>query len=365
MEKIDYKNLAAKLFCLCVFVLIGILFFKYLFSYTVPFLIAWGIGYMIYPLAVKINKKTKISRKICSIVLVFLLLIIFLSLVFLLGNRLLYEIQNFVDYLTENSDKIAAYFENAFTFINSIGERLPIISNLQNTGFADNLKDNINLFINNIWQSLLERLGSAVPDVARGIVVALPNILLVSLITVIACFYFAADIDVVNTEIKRILSKKASEYLVKFKRRVVSGLKKYLKAYCILFVITFTQLLIGFWILGVDYAFVLAIIIAFVDFLPVFGTGAVLAPWGIIALLMKNYFLGVGIIILFIVMTVIRQIIEPKIVGKSLGVHPILTLITIYLGYKLFGLFGMIFLPIATLVLFSKEENNEKKRNEL
>ena len=104
----------------------------------------------------------------------------------------------------------------------------------------------------------------------------------------------------------------------------------------------------------------MALLIAFIDFLPVFGTGAVLVPWGIISLLMKNYFVGVGIIILFALMTIARQVIEPKIVGKSLGVHPILTLITIYLGYKLFGLFGMVFLPIATLVLLSKEENNEK-----
>ena len=131
----------------------------------------------------------------------------------------------------------------------------------------------------------------------------------------------------------------------------------------LLFLITFVELFVGFLILQVDYAFVLAILIAFVDFLPVLGTGAILAPWGIIALLTKNYFLGIGIIVLFVVMTVIRQIIEPKIVGKSLGVHPILTLIAIYLGYKLFGIVGMIFLPIAALVFFSAdgEEKNAKK----
>lgn len=356
MGKTDYKELASKLFCWCVFALIGILFFKYLFSYTVPFLVSWGIAYLVYPVAVKLNEKTKISRKIWSFFLVFLILITLLSLLFLIGNKILYEIQNFVAYLTENSEKIAEYFEKAFEFFNSIGEKLPILSSFQNTDFFENVSSNISVLINNVWKSLLERLGSAVPDIASAIVMALPNILLVSLISVISSFYFAIDIDTVNKNIKQVLPKKIGDYLSKFKQRGIIGLKKYLKAYCILFVITFAELIIGFWILGVDYAFVLALLISLIDFLPLFGAGAVLAPWGIILLLMKKYFLGIGLIVMFVLMTVIRQIIEPKIVGKSLGVHPILTLITIYLGYKLFGLFGMIFLPIATLILFSKDE---------
>lgn len=362
MEKTDYKNLASKLFCWAIFALIGMLFFKYLFSYTVPFLIAWGIAYMVYPLAKKISSKTKISRKVCSFVIVLLILMILLSLMFLIGNRILYEIQNFVEYLTNNSDKIALYFEKIFDFFNSLTQKLPILSNLKNTGFSENITDNINMFLDNIWQSLLERLGSAVPDVAGKIVTALPNILLVTLITVIACFYFAVDIENINESIVRVLPEKIVKFTLKIKSRFINGLKKYLKAYCILFLITFVELLIGFWVLGVDYAFVLSLLIAFVDFLPVFGTGAVLVPWGIIALLMKNYFLGMGIIILFIVMTIIRQVIEPKIVGKSLGVHPILTLITIYLGFKLFGLVGMIFLPIVTLILLSKDKTENKAK---
>ena len=363
MEKIDYKSLAAKLFCLSVLAIIGLLFFNYLFSYTVPFLISWGIAYAVFPLAKKMSTKTKISRKIWSFVLVLFLLIIILSLLFVIGNRILFEMQNLFTYLTENSEKIAQYFENLFGFFSSLGEKLPILNNLQNTGLSQSISENINALIKNVWQSMLERLGSAVPDIASGIVVALPNILLVSLITVISCFYFAIDVDEVNSKINQLLPPKANDYLMKFKSRIAIGFKKYLKAYCILFLITFVELLMGFWILSVDYAFVLAILISIIDFLPVFGTGVVLAPWGIISLLMKNYFLGIGMIVLFIVMTVVRQIIEPKIVGKSLGVHPILTLITIYLGYKLFGLFGMIFLPIATLIVFSKdeEENTVKK----
>lgn len=363
MGKIDYKSLASKLFCWGIFVIIGLLFFRYIFSYTVPFLISWGIAGAVYPLAKKISAKTKISRKACSFVLVLLILIICLALLFLLGNRILFEIQNLFEYLTDNSEQIAGYFENVFGFFGSLTQKLPILNSLQDTGFAENINQNINTLLDNVWQSILARLGSTVPDVASSIVIALPNILLVSLITVIACFYFAVDVDVVNEKIRSLLPKTVLEFMLKIKSRFVNGFKKYLKAYCILFLITFVELLVGFLVLGIDYAFVLAILIAFIDFLPVFGTGAVLVPWGIILLLMKNYFLGVGIIIIFVLMTVVRQIIEPKIVGRSLGVHPILTLITIYLGFKLFGIAGMIFLPIATLIMFSKdEEGNTAKK---
>ncbi len=362
MEKTDYKGLAAKLFCFGIFALIILVFFKYLFSYTVPFLISWGIAYLVYPIADKLSAKTKISRKICSFFLVFLILLLMLSLIFLIGNRILYEMQNLVGYLTENSDKIAEYFENIFDFFNTLGEKLPILNQLQNTGFSESITGNINALINNVWKSLLERLGSAVPDVASAIVVALPNILLVSLITVVSCFYFAVDIDIVNKNIKKILPKNVIEYLRRFKNKLSIGLKKYVKAYCVLFVITFFELIVGFGILGVDYAFVLSLLISFIDFLPVLGAGAILAPWGIVLLLMKNYFLGIGILIMFVAMTIVRQIIEPKIVGKSLGVHPILTLITIYIGYELFGIFGMVFLPIVTLILLSKEETENIKK---
>ena len=355
MGKIDYRELASKLFCFGVLIFAGVLFFRYFFSYSVPFLIAWVIAYAVFPLAQRMSKKTGISRKICSFLMVLALLMIILVLLIVLINRILFEMQNLVAYLSDNSENIAKHFENAFNFFSSLGEKIPILNKLQNSELSQSISENINILINNVWQSLLEWLGSAIPRVAREVVIALPDILLVSLITVISCFYFAVDIEVVNEKTNKIIPKKISTYIGKLKNRVLIGFKKYLKAYFVLFAITFAELLVGLLILRVDYALVLALLIAFVDFLPVFGTGAILVPWGIVALLMKNYFLGLGIIILFVIMTVVRQVIEPKIIGKSLGVHPIISLITVYIGYRLFGIFGMIILPIIVLIFFSND----------
>lgn len=356
MGNIDYKSLASKLFCFGFFGVLGLLFFKYLFGYTVPFLIAWGVAYLIYPLASKLSTKTKISRKVCSFLLVFLLLILILALIFLLFNRLFYEIQKLLQYLTDNGDSIARYFESIFDFVFSLSQKLPIINKLQDTELTQAITENINSFISGIWQKLLDSLSSAVPDFAADVVGALPSIILVALVTVVACFYFAIDVEMLNDRVVSFLPKTVNYYLQKLKTKLGYGLKRYFKAYLILFLITFGELFVGFLILGIDYSFVLAILIAFVDFLPVFGTPAVLLPWAIILLLMKNYFVGAGMLILLAIIMVVRQVLEPKILGKNLGVHPIVTLITLYLGFELFGLWGMIFLPILVLVLFSKGE---------
>ncbi|MBR2381639.1 MAG: sporulation integral membrane protein YtvI [Clostridia bacterium] len=356
MGKINYRELAFKLFCWGFIFVLGLLFFKYLFGYTIPFLIAWGIAYLVYPIANKLSSKIKISRKVCSFLVLLLLLILILSLVYLAVNRLFYEIKNLLQYLTDNGEAIAVQFKNLFDSLFTVGQKLPIINKLQDEELVKEITENVNLFIEGVWKKLIDALSSAVPNFATGIVMALPNIVLVSLVTVIACFYFAIDIEAVNSKILSFLPEGTRTFLQKLKKKVGFGLKRYLRAYLILFLITFAELFVGFLILGVDYSFVLAILIAFVDFLPVFGTPAVLLPWGIVLLFMKEYFVGVGMLVLASIIMIVRQVIEPKILGKNLGVHPLVTLITLYVGFELFGIFGMVFLPIVVLILFSKGE---------
>ena len=125
--------------------------------------------------------------------------------------------------------------------------------------------------------------------------------------------------------------------------------RKYIKAYGILLALTFVLLLVGLWILRIDYAFLLSFLIALADLLPVIGVGTILIPWGIIMLLQKNFYLGFGLLILYLVISLIRQVAEPKVLGKSLGLHPLLTLFATYVGFSLFGLVGMILAPLVAL----------------
>ena len=133
-------------------------------------------------------------------------------------------------------------------------------------------------------------------------------------------------------------------------KETVTSISQYLKAQGIMMCITFIELLIAFFILKQEYPFTLAVVIAIIDALPILGVGSVLIPWGIYVAIMGNMKLAIGLLVTYAIIIVARQLIEPRIVSSNLGVHPFVTLITMYIGFKLFGLFGLIVGPIVMVV---------------
>lgn len=138
---------------------------------------------------------------------------------------------------------------------------------------------------------------------------------------------------------------------MKLKDNVIGSLGKFIKAYSLIISVTFIELSIGFWILKVPNPFLFGGLIALIDIMPIIGTGAILIPWFIIAFIMGNTTMGVGILILYIIITAVRQTIEPRIVGQQIGLHPIVTLILMYVGAQLMGVLGLLLLPILATIL--------------
>lgn len=353
MEKKDWKTLASILFCIVFFGALVFLFFRYVFVILLPFLIGWIIAAPIYPTAVRISKKTGISKKVCSFVLLLLILLLTGFLISRIGNRIVIELERAGQWLGENGELVAKRADEILSSFISLGDRIPILNQLEKTELLNGIIENIDSLLTRIWEGVMDSISRAIPEIAGGIARSLPSALLFAGVTVISSFYFAGDMDVVNKSVKSVLPRSVSKHLPFLKERVFFTLKKYLKAYLLLFLITFTELLLGFWILGVDYAMLLALAVAAVDFLPVFGTGTVLVPWAVILFFSKNYFLGFGLLVLYAVISVVRQIAEPKILGKSFGLHPLLTLVGIYAGYRLFGFWGMIAIPLLLAIATS------------
>ena len=135
--------------------------------------------------------------------------------------------------------------------------------------------------------------------------------------------------------------------------------KQYLRACLLLGGLTFLQMFIGLAVLGVPYAFLLALLIAAVDFLPLLGTGIILIPWAAVCFLLGQVKLGVGLLVLYGVSSVVRQVLEPKLIGDGLGLHPLLSLISMYAGLRLFGVWGMILAPLAAAGVKSVFGKNE------
>jgi sporulation integral membrane protein YtvI len=176
-------------------------------------------------------------------------------------------------------------------------------------------------------------------------------------VTLLACYYFTAD----NGALKRSLSVGLArltplplrDRLPPLGRRLKRLGQSYLRACLLLGLTTFLLTFIGLAVLRIPYAFLLAILLAVVDLLPLLGTGIILIPWAALCLLLGQVKLGIGLLILYGVSTLIRQILEPKLIGDGLGLHPLVSLGAMYAGLRLFGVWGMILSPLVTAAVVS------------
>lgn len=316
--------------------------FRYALPLLLPFLLAFVISLFIQPIASKIATRTHLSRGVCSVIL--------LLLVFGLGGwglwvgsvRLFASLGNLVERLLSEGGILDAMDTFAW-WLEQIGARFGFVS--QEERSAQSFYDSVMQMVGNMLSSFASRL----PEIAASLFSALPNVLFFLVVSVVACFYFCTDGVQITQGFTKLLPQKWQSKLPYVRKSMRDVFYKYLKAYGILLLLTFALLLGGFWILGIEYAFLLAFLIALADFLPVIGVGTILIPWGIVMLLQKNYFLGFGLLILYLVISLVRQVAEPKVLGKSLGLHPLLTLFATYVGFSLFGLAGMLLAPIVAL----------------
>lgn len=341
----EYKRNLYFCFYLLFALLFAYIFIKYVLRLILPFLISFGIVMSLRPVINTVNKKTKISKKLISIVFVFIISALIALFVFFVFERILSEIRSLAEYLTENSEEIADRFT---LFFKNIGEKIPVINK-----FSDNTAGEYTLsLVLKTLESKLGEIAAALPDKIYKFASSLPEVLLFSAVLIMSAVYACTDYDKISEELGKRLPKKCVAFWRELKMRLKNTVFKYLKASLLLIFITFSELLCGFLILGIGYAFLFAAIISLIDFLPVLGVGTVLLPWAAILLISGNYYLGTGLIIIYGVITIVRQLIEPHIMGKSMGVHPLLMLMAMYIGYGLFGVCGLILMPILSIIIY-------------
>jgi len=162
--------------------------------------------------------------------------------------------------------------------------------------------------------------------------------------------------------VRRILPAGVFSRLVKFKDRFLGISLKYLRSYLVIMLITFVIMLFGLLVLRVKYAVLIAFVVAVLDALPLIGIGTVLVPWSVYQMIFGNFGFGIGLLLLFVFCEVVHQFAEPRIVGKSLGIHPIASIMLLYIGYYLFGFLGLLLVPLISVVfgiLRNKEDSTE------
>ena len=306
-------------------------FIEYLLPVVMPFLIAWLIAAITASPAAKLSRRIKAPERIIRLVMSVLITILFFSLASILIWQGATSIWRFLSDIDEDSriyDMLSMIFSSD----------APVFGDYLPSGLADRISEAVGTLVS----SGLSMLGEGI----ASLVALVPQFFFFIIATLISLVYFTLDYDKITAFLKSILPDKIIGVISKIKGGILFVIKKYILSYSLIMLITYLTLLIGLSILRVPHAVVIALFIALLDILPIIGVGTVLLPWGIFELATADKFLGIGLILLFVVNTIIRQFTEPRIVGKSLDIHPIITLMMIYVGYALFGFVGMLILPI-------------------
>ena len=347
--KVDWQRLASIGICLTLALFFLFLLGKYIPAVFLPFVIAWLMALLTDSIATAICARVKISKKLCSALVLLFLFLTIGALLYFGVNRFISEIENFIGRLTADGGALSESISGLVANFDNIGSRIPLIKELKShehlVGFGDKIDEMIVSFL----RSFASDIGAALTTVATGIIKSLPSIILFVLISIIASFYFALDFEAINGWILRIMPESLHQKIPRLRKQTKSLAARYLKAYSLLMLLTFFELFIGLSVIGADYAFLLAIGISILDILPIFGVGTMLIPWAVFSFFTYDFARGLGLVILWATVTVVRQIAEPKIVGGTIGLHPVVTLIGMYVGFKLFGIVGM-FLAPATII---------------
>lgn len=344
-------------------------FMEYLLGLVAPFIIAFIFAVIMQKPIRFISKKTKAKKGFVACFLVILVLGSLISVLFFIGYKLFAELKDFANYMISRFNDLPGILETLRVWvIDAIGflpDRIEASASEAINGFFNNLIPRVKaegitaiggttgFSTESFDVSMLSAPLGGIWKTIKGIPAFLTGIL----ISIIACFFITCDYDNIVDIVKRNVSEKHEGTIVKTKHILGDIIGKMIKSYATIIFITFCEVAIGLNVLSLfgiyknGYIIAIALCTAVLDILPVLGTGTIMIPWAIYNLFTGNTALAIGLIALYVIITVIRQIIEPRLVAMNVGIHPILTLFGMYVGLQLFGVLGMFVLPISFVLI--------------
>lgn len=327
--------------CLCY------LFLDLLFPFTAAFLSA----VMLSPLSRRIGKKTRMSLRVLRLFLLFLLMAL-LSFLLIIGTiKLLDEAGAFFSTLY---DRLEVLLQKVFDLLEKWRNRSKTISPT-----AETLASAIGKALKNAMSSLSAKSAS----LAAHFAAKLPSMLFSLLIFLLALFYFSFDYEIITAYFHSLVPPKYRPKLEAAKQRILSVGKRFFRAYGLLFALTFAELYLAFLFLKIDHAFLISLIAAALDILPAIGVGVILIPWAVFLLLVGNTSRALVLLGVTLAVTVVRQVAEPHIIGKQFGIHPLASLLSLYLALRLLGVLGILLSPFLALAVSEAINLYRKKIN--
>lgn len=315
-----------------------------LLKFFMPFVIGWIIAMIANPLVKFFEKRLKIVRKHGTWVVIVGVLALVISACYLIISWLVREGMGFVTNLPEMYSSMIAGFHDIENNLSVFTQKLPFdLSNELSNIFA-----NIDTYIGD----LIGTLGAPTLSFAGDIVSHLPNLLVQTIFMFLAAYFFIADKENLSANIRKVIPKSFWESLDTIKRMFSHAVLGYFKAQFKIMGVIATILFIGFMILHVDYAILWAILIAILDFIPFLGTGTAIWPWAAFQLLTGDYYMAIGLMIIYVICLLVHQLLQPKFVGDTVGMDPLTTLICMFIGYRFSSVIGMIIaVPIGIIII--------------
>ena len=327
---------------------------KYCLGVLSPFIIAFVLAYALQRPIKWAEKKLHLkSHSIISFLLVLLVVLIVMGVLSIVVLVLFNELKGFASYLTTQFSSIDELIVTLENYAMGVIVRLPQGIRGTVSDYVTNAFDSLGKGQSELDLSML----SAPLSGAWSVVKSLPSTILSVVVAVVSCFFMASDYDKVKDLFLGFFSEKKRKNIIKTKRSATRALAKLFKAYATIMAITFAEMFLGLFLLkliGVydgSYIAIISFVTCIIDIIPVLGTGTVLIPWAVYNLIFGNFGMGVGLLVIYAVITVIRQIIEPKLVANQAGLPAIVTIMAMFLGVRVFGAFGIILLPFTVIIL--------------
>lgn len=315
-----------------------VLVFKVAFAYMLPFVIALLMASAMEPLVRRLVK-ARIPRGAAVGVAMFVYFGLLFAAGFFAVNRLVAEI---ID-LSRNIPDFAATFTKLLNSLVAWSEKMYLKLPKEAVG---PIKDSLQTLAGHLTQLLTSLAGAVV-----GWLTMLPELLMFAMFTIIATYFASRDRHVFSAFLTTQMSAATHAKLVSLKNSLGRSLAGFVKSQLILMALTFSECFIGMTLIGIPYALVISLFIAVVDILPVLGTGTVLIPWGAISLILGKTSTGVSLLVLYLVIMVVRYVVEPKIVGIQLGLHPLVALMAMFVGLKTMGVAGLLLGPAVVVTV--------------
>ncbi len=342
----DYDKIKVRLVKLTYILLLsGVVFaaVKFLPTLILPFLAAVAIAELVRKPVDFLSTKSGISRRVCSFSVVTLALAVLLGLGWCIVYQLYAAAQGAIEALPSLVPQINAALAWVQELIGKISGEIP----LQLTDIFQNAPSEM-------IQTVLTKLTGALTSAASGF----PSFILTLVVSIIAAYIVSADYYKLKQFLSRSVKSKTWDKLSQARRIVVVKLARLARGYGVLMLITFAEVFAALLILGFDNALVMAVITAAVDVLPIFGAGTVLVPWAVLELLQADFYQGLGLAVAYVAISIVRNFIEPRVIGAQIKLSPLIMLAAMYLGFKLFGVAGLLLAPfVASIVREMVVEN--------